>query len=488
MFPAVGSFIPRRCHRPTLPAGAPGILAAIAEPPTDRAQEPLADPAGRRARPAGAAVGLRQARHRRLRPRPGRARRRARLDRRHGGASWRRAGLEVRGRSTTSPASRRSWTAASRRCTRGSTPGCSPSATTPAHVRQARRARDRVRRPRLREPLPVRAHRRAAGRRRGRGHREHRHRRPDDDPRGGQEPRVRRGRHQPGVLRRGARRAARRPAGTLSLPTRESLAAEAFAYTARYDTAIARWFAEKARGLPGAASCAPTRRSLDLPYGENPHQRAAYYQQVGARRHVLSQVQPAPRQADLVQQPARPRRGPRAHARARASPACAIVKHNNPCGVGDRADDRSTPTERARVRPAQRVRRRHRAQPAGRRGDRRGALRAVRRGPVRARLRRGRARDPHAQAERPHPRGRGAPRAALGEPDVTPGRRAGCSCRTATRRSPSARRWRSSPTARPTEQEWARPALRLAGLPPREVQRDRAGPRRGDGRHRRRAR
>src|SRR5437660_4674200 len=33
--------------------------------------------------------------------------------------------------------------------------------------------------------------------------------------------------------------------GTLSMPTREWLAAEAFAYTARYDTAIARWFAEK---------------------------------------------------------------------------------------------------------------------------------------------------------------------------------------------------------------------------------------------------
>ena len=30
--------------------------------------------------------------------------------------------------------------------------------------------------------------------------------------------------------------------GTLSLPTREALAAEAFAYTARYDTAVARWW------------------------------------------------------------------------------------------------------------------------------------------------------------------------------------------------------------------------------------------------------
>ena len=39
---------------------------------------------------------------------------------------------------------------------------------------------------------------------RARGDREHRHRRPDDDPRGGQELRLHRGRGQPGQLRRGA--------------------------------------------------------------------------------------------------------------------------------------------------------------------------------------------------------------------------------------------------------------------------------------------
>ena len=38
----------------------------------------------------------------------------------------------------------------------------------------------------------------------------------------------------------------------LSLPTRESLAAEAFSYTARYDTAIARWFQEKREDFPPA--------------------------------------------------------------------------------------------------------------------------------------------------------------------------------------------------------------------------------------------
>ena len=75
----------------------------------------------------------------------------------------------------------------------------------------------------------------------------------------------------------------------LSLPTRENLAAEAFAYTARYDTAISRWFAEKQGDFPEVMMSA-YEKVTDLSYGENPHQRAAYYSQVGARMHVLSQV------------------------------------------------------------------------------------------------------------------------------------------------------------------------------------------------------
>ena len=75
----------------------------------------------------------------------------------------------------------------------------------------------------------------------------------------------------------------------LSPATREFLAAEAFAYTARYDTAIARWFQEKREDFPPLMVRA-FERVLELPYGENPHQRAAYYAQVGARTHVLSMV------------------------------------------------------------------------------------------------------------------------------------------------------------------------------------------------------
>jgi phosphoribosylaminoimidazolecarboxamide formyltransferase / IMP cyclohydrolase len=118
--------------------------------------------------------------------------------------------------------------------------------------------------------------------------------------------------------------------GRLSLPTRESLAAEAFAYTARYDTAIAHWFAERDEQFPPLLVRA-YEKVADLPYGENPHQRAAFYAQVGARMHVLSRVRQHGGKAlsfnNLLDLHA---------ARLLVSefqvPACAIVKHNNPCG------------------------------------------------------------------------------------------------------------------------------------------------------------
>lgn len=119
--------------------------------------------------------------------------------------------------------------------------------------------------------------------------------------------------------------------GVLSMPTRASLAAEAFTYTARYDAAISRWFAEQGEDLPTQFTRA-YEKVVDLPYGENPHQRAAYYAQVGSRMHVLSHVvQHHGKQIsynnilDLD--------SARKMVREFEVPACVIVKHNNPCGA-----------------------------------------------------------------------------------------------------------------------------------------------------------
>ena len=122
----------------------------------------------------------------------------------------------------------------------------------------------------------------------------------------------------------------RESGGRLALATREALAAQAFAWTARYDTAIARWFAERDESLPPLLVRA-YEKVLDLSYGENPHQRAAFYGQVGAPSHLLSMVrQHGGRQLsfnNLLDLHAA-----RLLLREFAAPACAIIKHNNPCG------------------------------------------------------------------------------------------------------------------------------------------------------------
>jgi phosphoribosylaminoimidazolecarboxamide formyltransferase / IMP cyclohydrolase len=119
--------------------------------------------------------------------------------------------------------------------------------------------------------------------------------------------------------------------GDLSAQTRRELAAEAFAHTAAYEASIAGWFADRETFPPRLI--VSLERDRDLPYGENPHQRAAYYSEVGARRHLLSRVEQLAGKelsfnnlADLD--------AARAVLREFELPACAIVKHTNPCGVG----------------------------------------------------------------------------------------------------------------------------------------------------------
>jgi phosphoribosylaminoimidazolecarboxamide formyltransferase/IMP cyclohydrolase len=119
--------------------------------------------------------------------------------------------------------------------------------------------------------------------------------------------------------------------GEISAETRHWLASEAFAHTAAYDAAICRWFGLRYEAFP-EHWVMPHEKFMDLPYGENPHQKGALYVESGARTHVLSGIA-------------------KQHGRALSfnnlldldsarwllaefeQPACVIVKHNNPCGV-----------------------------------------------------------------------------------------------------------------------------------------------------------
>ena len=118
--------------------------------------------------------------------------------------------------------------------------------------------------------------------------------------------------------------------GRVALDERRRLAAEAFGTTAAYEAVIANWF--------GATSTFPDQLTLafhkvaDLSYGDNPHQRAAYYREAGARTHLLARVEQRSGKGlsynNLADLDAACR-----VLREFALPAAAIVKHVNPCGV-----------------------------------------------------------------------------------------------------------------------------------------------------------
>jgi phosphoribosylaminoimidazolecarboxamide formyltransferase/IMP cyclohydrolase len=119
--------------------------------------------------------------------------------------------------------------------------------------------------------------------------------------------------------------------GTVGADTRRALALEAFAHTAAYDAAIVAWL-QGDEVLPRHLVLALERTDEALRYGENPHQRAARYRRRGTtswwdglRQHgglALSYLNLYDTEAawrlvhDLGEHP-----------------ACAIVKHANPCGV-----------------------------------------------------------------------------------------------------------------------------------------------------------
>jgi phosphoribosylaminoimidazolecarboxamide formyltransferase / IMP cyclohydrolase len=121
-----------------------------------------------------------------------------------------------------------------------------------------------------------------------------------------------------------------RAAGEVSEGTRRRLAARAFATTAAYDAAVTAWLSRD-EVTPETLVLA-FDRTLELSYGENPHQHAAYYMQRGVRRDLLSRVEQRhgkPLSYNNLNDLAAARR----LADELEGPACVIVKHANPCGV-----------------------------------------------------------------------------------------------------------------------------------------------------------
>ena len=125
--------------------------------------------------------------------------------------------------------------------------------------------------------------------------------------------------------------------GQVPEETRRRLALAAFRRTAEYDAAISGWFSEQAEGFPERRTVRYERVS-GLRYGENPHQAAAYYAEVGAE-HLMSGVEILQGREisfnNLYDLDAA--RTLLADLSDLGTPAAVIVKHANPCGaaVGD---------------------------------------------------------------------------------------------------------------------------------------------------------
>jgi phosphoribosylaminoimidazolecarboxamide formyltransferase/IMP cyclohydrolase len=118
--------------------------------------------------------------------------------------------------------------------------------------------------------------------------------------------------------------------GHISAETRQTLATEAFGATARYDAGISRWFAEREEEFPQHLVAA-FEKVIDLSYGENPHQRAAYYEEAGVRTHLLARTLKL-HGKELSFNNLLDLDSGRRLLREFELPAAAILKHNNPCG------------------------------------------------------------------------------------------------------------------------------------------------------------
>jgi phosphoribosylaminoimidazolecarboxamide formyltransferase / IMP cyclohydrolase len=150
----------------------------------------------------------------------------------------------------------------------------------------------------------------------------------------------------------------RRSGGRVSAETRQRLALEAFRRTAQYDAAIAAWLRTPAPATEPAAGDAlrfppivhiDAERVETLRYGENPHQRAAFYRPVGpllgsGGLGTLRQLHgPELSYNNLLDLAAA-----RGLLVELEEPAVVVVKHTNPCGAAV-APDVVTAFERARA-------------------------------------------------------------------------------------------------------------------------------------------
>ncbi|WP_299683807.1 bifunctional phosphoribosylaminoimidazolecarboxamide formyltransferase/IMP cyclohydrolase [uncultured Tateyamaria sp.] len=113
---------------------------------------------------------------------------------------------------------------------------------------------------------------------------------------------------------------------------RQRLAQTAYARTAAYDTAVSTWMAAQVDGTPRRRTFGGAL-AQELRYGENPHQAAAFYTDGSARPGVATATQHQGKALSYNNINDTDAAFELISEFAGSGPACAIIKHANPCGV-----------------------------------------------------------------------------------------------------------------------------------------------------------
>jgi phosphoribosylaminoimidazolecarboxamide formyltransferase/IMP cyclohydrolase len=119
--------------------------------------------------------------------------------------------------------------------------------------------------------------------------------------------------------------------GTMDLSARKRLAAKAFSSTAYYDSIIADYLSSGDAALMPQTLVLGLKKTSDLRYGENPHQKAAIYSMANEKesgsglRQVQGKELSYNNYLDLT--------AARSLVCELKGKACAIVKHGSPCGA-----------------------------------------------------------------------------------------------------------------------------------------------------------
>jgi phosphoribosylaminoimidazolecarboxamide formyltransferase/IMP cyclohydrolase len=120
--------------------------------------------------------------------------------------------------------------------------------------------------------------------------------------------------------------------GQTTYALRQRLAQTAYARTAAYDTAVSTWMAAQVGETPRRRTFGGTLTQT-LRYGENPHQAAAFYTDGSARPGVATATQHQGKELSYNNINDTDAAFELVSEFAGQAPACAIIKHANPCGV-----------------------------------------------------------------------------------------------------------------------------------------------------------